>query len=86
MTYASWVTILVAFSMLCQMANFFCISHASPKLKASYILTIVVGILFGTIETMVALHDPAQRALLAYNILYGWMIWCGIRGLRNLKR
>lgn len=86
MTYANWITVLVILSMTGQMINFWCTSHKQPKLKASYALTIIVGILFGTIETLVALHDPAQRALLAYNILYAWMVWCGIRGLRNLRQ
>lgn len=81
--YGTVLTLIVITSISMQAVQFWAIS--AGKLRLAYWLMVASGILHTGLATMVGMHDPSQRSMLAFIGLHLWTLAMGVKGLLRLK-
>lgn len=55
------------------------------NLKKAYPIAIVVYIMYGVVETTLALVNPTQMGIMVFNLVNGWALYNAVKGMRRLK-
>lgn len=83
-TYSISVMILGVFVVISQILKHWYFSKGN--LWYSYHINIITYICYIFLETIVALHDHAQRSLLIMNIVSIWALIMSIKGIIRIKK